>query len=547
MSAPSRAATLALARVAAASAGPYAVLGAVALATAIAVALGNGDPVLALLPVALAVAFYLLATMPLRLSGAALLLASLALEDRVDIDLQWRSPLAIAGDLLHQNIDAALGFQGPAVTGLEVLLAFLFGVWLLRRIGPRRVDGPSLVKPASVLKPALAIYLGGVLLAEVIGLARGLPLAPWKLRNLLHPVALALFFLTAFRAERDRLAVGRIVVLAAVLRAIQAVVVQRIAIAETGGRLAHATSHGDSVLFALAMFLLVADLAERPDRRRLVRAALILPLLLLGGMENNRRLLWVMVGSALVAWYLVSPMKGWKRMLTRGMALALPVVVLYVGVGWNRGGRIFSPVQTLRGVSDTSTDRSAFWREVENWNIAMSLRERPILGVGLGGEYTEIMANDDVSVGFKEYREWPHNTVLGQLLLMGLFGFTAVWLLPSLVVFLSVRSYRMAGTGEQRVAAAACVAAVIACQILAWGDTGAHFPQYKVVMGLAIAISARLAVATGAWPARGRRVPAWMRRAPILPPAATAGARCPPTSRLPCPSNARRDSPRAGA
>jgi hypothetical protein len=505
------------------SAGQYALLGTVAAATVVAATFGGGDPILALVPTALAAGLYLLATMPLRLSGAALLLASLALEDHVDIDLQWRSPLAIIGDLIHERIDAALGISGVAVTGMEVMLVFLFGVWLLRRTGGQRVDGPSRVKPASVLKPALVIYLGGVLYAEAMGLARGLSLAPWKLRNLLHPVALALFFLAAFRAERDRLLAGRILVVAAVCKAIQAVVVQRIAIAQTGGPLAHATSHGDSVLGAVAIFILVADLAERPAPRRLFWAALLLPVLVLGALENNRRLLWVMLLLMLVTWYLVSPMKGWKRIVTRALVLALPVVALYVGVGWNSGNRIFAPVQTLRGVSDTSTDRSAFWREVENWNISMSLRERPILGVGLGGEYTEIMANDDVSVGFKEYREWPHNTVLGQLLLMGLFGFTAVWLLPSLTIFLSVRSYRMAETGEQRTAAAVCLGTVIACQVLAWGDTGAHFPQYKIMMGLAVAIAARLAVATGAWPARARRYPERV-RANGLPPATMPAA-----------------------
>lgn len=520
MNAPARAAIL---RLAARSAGPLGLLGAVALATI--AAAGSGNPILVLLPAALAAGCYLLATMPLRLSGAAFLLVALALEDNVDnLDptIQWRSPLAIAGDLIHSRLDNVLGIPGLAVSGMELLLAFLFGVWLVRRSGSQKVDGPSRVKPASVLKPTIALYLGGVLLAELMGLARGLSLAPWKLRNLLHPVALALFFLTTFRAERDRLMVGRIVVLAAVCRAMQAVVVQRIATVRTGGPLTYATSHGDSVLFAVAIFLLVADLAERPAPRQLIRAALILPLLLLGGFENNRRLLWVMLGAALVLWYLVSPMKRWKRALTRVMVVALPVMALYVGVGWNRGSRIFAPVQTLRGVTDTSTDRSAFWREVENWNISMSLRERPILGAGLGGEYIEFIPNDDVSVVFKEYREWPHNTVLGQLLLMGLFGFTAVWLLPSLVVFLCVRSYRMAATAEQRVAAATCLSAVIACHLLAWGDTGAHFPQYKILLGLAVAIAARLAVATGAWPARPRH-PLWMRHAAALPPATTSG------------------------
>jgi len=47
---------------------------------------------------------------------------------------------------------------------------------------------------------------------------------------------------------------------------------------------------------------------------------------------------------------------------------------------------------------------------------------------------------------------------------------------------------------------------VVACLVMAWSDLGLGFPQYKAVASLAIAVSARLAVATGAWPARSRRL-----------------------------------------
>jgi O-antigen ligase len=294
------------------------------------------------------------------------------------------------------------------------------------------------------------------------------------------------------------------VVLAACVRGAQAFVVQRIAVAETGGKWETATSHGDSVLFAVAAFLLVVDCLERPARARLARTAALLPIVLVGAMENNRRLVWVMLGLMLLVAYLVAPMRGWKRAVTRLVAMALPAALLYVGVGWNRGERIFSPVQTLRSVADTSANRSAYWREVEAWNIAMSTRFRPILGMGLGGEYTEFILNDDISDAYKEYREWPHNSVLGLLMLMGVLAFTAHWLLLPLVAFLAVRALRRARDPEDRVAAFACLGAVAACLVMAYGDTGAHYAQHKTFVALAVAVAAKLAVSTGAWPARAR-------------------------------------------
>ena len=146
--------------------------------------------------------------------------------------------------------------------------------------------------------------------------------------------------------------------------------------------------------------------------------------------------------------------------------LGVPIAPPLLSLGWESSSRVFAPVRTLRGMSDTSTDRSAYWREVENWNIAVSIREHPVLGTGLGGEYTEFMANDEMASVFKEYREWPHNTILGQILLLGLLGFTATIALPALVLFLSVRAYWLAGDRNPRVAAMGSAGAVLAC--LCW-------------------------------------------------------------------------------
>jgi hypothetical protein len=464
---------------------------------------GPPTPFAALVPAAVVLLLWGLLRAPIVLSTSALLTFLLALDDNGDTFGQWRTPLAVVGDVLHFRLDAVLGLPGMAVTGMEIATVALLALWLWRRIAGSPQDRPQ-VRVASVLFDFLLLYVAGVAISEVVGLARGLPLAPWKLRNLLHPILLALLFVAAYRGPRDLRLVGRILVFAACARAVLAIVVQRVAVSLTGGPYAHATSHGDSVLFAVAAFILLIDLLERPDRHRVIRTILVLPLIVAGTIENDRRLVWVMIALMFTTAYVVLPMRGWKRAMSRAVLVALPVLAIYAVAGWNSQSRFFAPLRTFRSVSDTSVDRSAYWREVENWNIVESMRASPILGTGLGGEYTEHMPNDDVSQGFKEFREWPHNTVLGLLLLMGLIPFWATWMLLPLVIFLSVRSCRMAVHAEERVAALSCIGAAVACLVLAYGDTGAHFPQYKIFVALAVAVSARLAVATGAWPDQPR-------------------------------------------
>jgi O-antigen ligase len=471
----------------------------------------SASPVLAVLPILLVTGLFVVAKTPLRWSTLGFVFLLLVPDDTTEAVFgQWRTPFALVGDVVHFRLDAVLNIPGLAVTGMELLALFLFAVWIHGRYAGTRLEEKDRVRAASSVRAFLLIYAAGVLLSDLFGLARGLPVAPWKVRNLLHVPMLAALFLVAFRDINDHMRVGRLVVAAACARSVLAIVVQRLAIAETGGRYACATSHGDSLLLAAGLLLVLVDLLERPSRRRLVRAALLLPLIILGGVENQRRIFWVMVAMSLGSVYLLSPMKGWKLALTRFCVVAFPVLALYIGAGWNRASGLFAPVSTLRSVVDSSTDRSAYWREVENWNIAVSMRQLPITGLGLGGEYTEVMANDSVADGYREYREWPHNTFLGLLLLMGLFGFTAVFALSSLVVFLSIRSYRLATAPQERVAALGCLGTIVAAQVLAWGDTGAHYPHFKVLVALAVAVSASLAAATGAWRNAGAQAtPSW--------------------------------------
>jgi O-antigen ligase len=474
------------------------------VAGTLAAVLSGAGPGLAVLPVAIAGAIWLVARVPLRRSAALLLLLLLAVDDTRESRGQWRTPFALVGDLLHLQINTVLPATGIPFAGMELVCLLLLVVWARRRSRGLTIDTRGQTPVPSLLRGLLILYVATVVLAQVYGLLQGQALVPWKIRNLLHPLLLFLVFHAAFRGTPDHATVGRAVVFAAVVRAVEAFVVQRLAVAATGGKFATATSHGDSILFSVAAFLLIVDALERPDPRRYRGLLLLLPVLLVGMMENGRRLVWVMLAMQLLVAFVLSPMKGWKKPILRSLLIAAPALVLYVGVGWNRSGPVFAPIRTLRSVADTSVDRSAYWREVENWNIAMTIRDRPLLGSGLGAGYVEYMKNDDISNIFAEYREWPHNTVLGQLMLLGLVGFVATWSLFAVALFLCVRSYWMATNGRQRVAALGCAGAIVACHLLAYGDTGAHYPQYKIFMALALALGGKLAIETGAWP-RGRR------------------------------------------
>jgi O-antigen ligase len=476
-------------------------VGAVGVATVAAGVLSRGNPVLTALPIAAVAVGFALLRYPLRWSVTAIFFLLLALEVPGDAADIWNTPLIIAGYLLS---DVSGMLTHVKASGFEALAVVLFAVLIYRRASGSRVDGPGQVPVASAMRDALALYLLGFLYAEAIGLLGGVGLAPWKARYLLHVLVFFLLFQGAFRDAWDFAALGRATVIAAQVKGVLAMYVQLVAAPRlTGGRLAYATNHGDSILFTMALVILLVRAMEKTSRRAGLDLLLFAPLPIYGQMLNGRRIAWAMLYLALMLIYFISPWRAWKRIITRSLLIGAPVVLLYAGVGWNSsGGGVFGPVHKLRTMLDSSVDSSTFWREVEAWNVASSMRARPLVGIGLGGEYVEHMVNDNIATFYPDYRGWPHNTVLGLMLYAGLPGFVALWLLYPVVIFLAARAYRHARRPYERAAALACAGAVVCAAFLAWGDTGLHFNQAKLALAAAAALASKLAVSTGAWPSR---------------------------------------------
>ena len=156
-------------------------------------------------------------------------------------------------------------------------------------------------------------------------------------------------------------------------------------------KLPYATAHADSLLFADACLVLIALLLERVKIK--AWAAFLLPLFAIGMISNNRRLVWVQVIAVLLTVFIVSKDNPVKRFIRRFLVVAAPIVAIYVLAGWNSmAGMTFKPVRILRSVVDAKSDGSSFWRELENFNLIVTLRNNPILGTGYGHPYPEYVA-----------------------------------------------------------------------------------------------------------------------------------------------------------
>jgi hypothetical protein len=183
-------------------------------------------------------------------------------------------------------------------------------------------------------------------------------------------------------------------------------------------------------------------------------------------------------------------------------------------VGWNSEAPAFKPVASFRtivspkAVEVAGADSSTRARHIENFNLAQTVRRHP-LGTGLGHGYEEVVKGPDISDVFTLYRYIPHNSVLWMLSVGGPVGFFFLWSLFAAGMYLAARSHRLARTPVDRMAALSSMCALLLFLIQAWGDMGTQNWSTIWLAAAALAVSGKLALSTGAWPARLSVQDAW--------------------------------------
>jgi O-Antigen ligase len=498
--------------------------------TLAALLLGDGDVAIALVPALLLGALYAAWKLPLRYPVLALTFLALTLENPSDAPAAglWRSPLYPAGTVLLAHLNLTFPSQKwLAFSGLDVALVYLYGVALARRIGGSRAGGGARVESASPMRRSALVSLGGAAFLWLWGLSRGGADVASSLWQVQRVVSLPLFYFLFERSLRGpggREALGKVVLAAAILKACLAIYVRATVPPPAGeATLAYATTHADSMLFAGAFCLVAARLVERVDRRRALLAAIVLPLLAAGMIANHRRVVWVELAAGLAAIGSLSRSSPPKRAIARAAVVAAPIVALYLAVGWGHAGGVFAPVEVVRSVVDSKADASTEWRDWENYDLFVTLKQGPLLGTGYGHGYVEAVKLPDISQAYALYRFIPHNSILGLWAYGGIVGFTALWSVLVVGVFLAARSSRFATTPEARAAAAASTATIAVYLVHCYGDMGLGTWTSVFTVAPAFAVTGQLATETGAWPRKARVAP----RAPLVTVAPASPSRRP--------------------
>lgn len=469
--------------------------------------LGDGNVALAYFPVAAAIIAYALWVTPLRVTALTIFAVGLVVEvpNERPADGLWQSPFYKVGAFLYDNLNNVVGVEALRFSGLDAIIGVMILLLIARSIRGRDRERPTPV--ANVLLLFLAVEFLAVVWLEMRGLLRGgdFRQSLWQVRPILWLPVLAGIFAFTLRGAEDFWHIGRTVVLAASVKTAMGLYVLFTVVRPRGIEAPYVTTHSDSVLFVAAIAVCIAVWAHRPTARNLCFYGAASLWIGTGIIVNNRRIAWVALIAA--SWVIIAVLRRGrvKRAIATMLFVLAPFVSVYLAIGSRSSSRIFAPAASIISVF-TQKDASSGTRDIENYNLLMTLRTNPMLGTGLGHEYLEVSKAYDITGAFSQYRYIGHNSILWLWSVAGYAGFTAIWLTLVVTVFLARRSYALARTRVERVAAAWVLAVIAAFLVQAWGDMGMHGWVIVMLLSVTIGLTGKLAMGTGAWPASVRLV-----------------------------------------
>jgi hypothetical protein len=439
------------------------------------------------------------------------MLVALTLPDAMDHSAapDFEAPFHGLGAIVFSHLNTlgrSLGFGWASFSGIDLLIVAL-GLIALSRRGSKAERFGNVPLPKPLLRLAYLSLLSTVWVL-FYGTIRGgdLSKAVWQVNRVMYLPILFLIYQASLRGPKDLGAILKVVLWSGVYKSLLALYIVATNVlppdSETGStRPAWATSHQDSILFAVSFVCVIAILLERAvPRKQLKWYAMLLVVFAGGTWANNRRMAWVQVALVFLTVYLIADSKSpFKRKLNRAMLMATPVVLVYIASGWNNMGlgRFYKPVRMLRSVVDPSSDPSTNWRELENFDIMMTFRQNPLLGTGYGHPYLEIITLPPVNYDLELY--CPHNSLLALWAYCGVVGFATLTMLWVVGVYFAMRTYKGSNDPKLRAAALVSFGTVLVYLMQCWGDLGLGTWIGVFTVAPALAIAGKLAVASGQW------------------------------------------------
>jgi hypothetical protein len=391
-------------------------------------------------------------------------------------------PLMAPGVYLNNSLQNTLGASGGILIPLEILMLLILVAWLGQGLMRHGLDfrGGTLGRP--MLLYGLALVFG-----VVHGLMTGavFNFAFWESRFLFYTV---LCYVLAANLIRTRAHVDTL--LSLVMVCVTASGIEgawRKSALIDAGLLGPAQemwySHESVVIWGLLVILVFAQLAFGGPRWQRILGPFAVAIAGYTMLVSERRAGYIAVMVALMALAFVLLVVKRKAFVMIALPLLI-VTAVYLPVFWNDTGVMGQPARAVRSISDPDPRDAAsnLSRDLEAINVRATIASSPLLGIGFGRPFLQIVTIPDISF-FPFWNYEAHHGILWVWMKVGAIGFVLFFVVMGRGIASSARLTHTLRDRNARVLALLTLGSVVMSLVFCYVDLGLTTSRIPVVLG----------------------------------------------------------------
>lgn len=310
--------------------------------------------------------------------------------------------------------------------------------------------------------------------------------ATWEVRALFYLILMFLITPQLIRTESQLRGLIWIFIIGIAFKAFQAIF-RFIELGFTTGGLATLTNHEDPVFMVTLFVLMVGFIIFKSKNRQLFWLLVLLFPMLLGFYFGMRRAAYASMIVSFGVFMFVLHRENRRKFLK----VAIPAFIfllIYGAAFWNNNGRLGRPVQMIKSGLERPTMEenyedyhSNLYRENENYNLAKTIENHPVIGTGFGIAYDQPVPLFAIRYPLRDYI--PHNEILWVMVKMGSVGFFAFWFFFNSFAARGIRVFYKLTDPYLKAVAVFIIVAVINQMVVSYYDLQLTYYRNMIYLG----------------------------------------------------------------